>query len=337
MSTKSEVLDLLMRNRGSYLSGQQMADSLYVTRASVWKAIKALEKSGYEIEAVTNKGYRLKSAMHRIDTAYLSNELNKEYTNLEIIYHESLDSTNDEARRLAEGYDTDILVIADEQLKGRGRRGREFFSPKDSGLYMSLLTHRSTGISKLAPVTGIAAVAVAKAIDEVCYANRDTTLIKWVNDVFVGDRKVCGILTEAFTLMEDEALNYIIIGIGVNVFEPGEGFPKELRNTAGYVLDNKGNDSDGQLDTDGLKTRLAAAIVRNIKYYENNQDESIAIYRDKSCLIGNYVKINNFGAKSCRNNYAKVISIDDKYHLNIEYDDGSRDSLSSGEVSVVRY
>ena len=236
MNTKSQVLKLLKCSGGKFLSGQEMAEQIYVTRASIWKAIKALEKDGYAIEAVTNKGYRLVNAIDNIDAANIKLRLDEEGFNINVKYYDEIDSTNDEARRFAQNENSDCLIIANQQTKGRGRRGRTFFSPKDSGIYMSLIVHVGKNVEKLSSITAVAAVSVAKAVDTVVYNEQNTSLIKWVNDVYIADKKVSGILTEAYSFMEDEEAGYLIIGFGINVYEPQTGFPKEIKNTAGFLL-----------------------------------------------------------------------------------------------------
>ena len=337
MSTKKKVYGLLKNNMGSFISGQEMAEKIYVTRASVWKAIKALERDGYEIEAVTNKGYRLKHVIDSVDADVVAAKLIQNGLSFYVKYCEEVDSTNDEARRLAQEMDDNIIVIAGAQTRGRGRRGREFYSPGGSGLYMSILVHTKEDDFNIATITGKAAVAVAKAIDKVVYNDENKTLIKWVNDIYLADHKVCGILSERYSSLEDGSNDYIIIGIGINVYEPREGFPKEIKNTAGFLI-SKENTVSVSGGREGLLNSLAIAIVGNVFYYLNNEKESIEIYRAKSNLINNYVMINSFKPEQPHSKrYAQVLGIADNYHLLIKYESGETDELSSGEVSVVKY
>lgn len=327
MKLKDRIYELLSEKPGEYISGQYMADQLAVTRAAVWKAIKSLEKDGTEIEAVTNKGYRIKFVADRIDPDWITNQLKDAGFEIPVIYLDEVDSTNDEIRRKSSSLEGDFLLISNTQSKGRGRRGRDFFSPGGTGLYMSLLLRRH--MDSLPILTGIAATAVAKAIDEVVFEGVDTTKIKWVNDIFVNGYKVSGILTEMIKCIEDEEDDIIILGIGTNVFTPSLGFPEDIKKTAGALL----RKSDDSL----IRSRLASRIVYNLYYYLGHTEESIEIYRSKSNLIGCFVKINSFGKQQSSKKYASVLGISEDYHLIIKYEDGKEDELSSGEVSVVRY
>ena len=335
MTTKEGVLSILQNNTSNFISGQELAGKLYVTRASVWKAIKSLQAEGYHIDAVTNKGYRLCPAFDPVNTDEISKEINTEGKNINVYYLDEVDSTNDHVRRLEVKTHEDTLLIAGCQTKGRGRRGRDFFSPKDTGLYMSLLIHTDKTTNNIPHTTSVAATSVAKAIDNIIFKGKDVTKIKWVNDVYIKGLKIAGILCESFSFMEDEDASYIIIGIGINIFTPSDGFPKEIKKTAGAIINNTKNDKVQGLES--IRGKLAASICNNLFYYKDKQEDCLAIYRAKSNLIGNYVKINNFKDKKVAKNYSKVVEIDNEYRLVIEDDHGNRQALSSGEVSVVKY
>ncbi len=334
MSTKEEVLSILQSNTSNFISGQELANMLYVTRASVWKAIKSLQADGYQIDAVTNKGYRLSPTFDPINIEDISQKINTSDRQIKVIYLDEVDSTNDHVRRLEGENHEDILLIAGCQTKGRGRRGRDFFSPKNTGLYMSLLLHTNSDTNNIPHITAITASAVAKAIDHVIFRDKDISKIKWVNDIYINKYKISGILTEAFSYMEDEDSSYIIIGIGINIFVPDNGFPKELKKIAGAIISDTKASKDANLEN--IRGRLSSRIINNIFYYKENQIECLEVYRNKSNLIGNYVQINDF-KENHHKNYSKVVGIDDEYRLIIENDNGNRQALSSGEVSVVKY
>lgn len=331
MSTKENVLELLLNNGSRYVSGQEMADKLYVTRAAIWKAIKALEKEGYEIEAVTNRGYRLKERIRilsyeGIKKALLesSNELPKEFYG-ELIYFNEVDSTNRYARDYAgSNIERNALIIASSQKKGCGRRGRSFYSPDNTGIYLSLLLYPKRDIEISTKVTSMMAVAVCRAILEVTGIE---TNIKWVNDIFYNEKKIAGILTEGSTCIEEGKFNYVIIGVGINLYEPYDGFPKELADIAGALLQNI---SDGE-----IASKLCASIIKHFYKIISSENDMAYVeeYRNRSMLIGKYVKI----MKLKTNDYGRVLGIDDDCRLMVEYDDGSQDFLFTGEVSVVKY
>lgn len=330
MKTKDRVLKLLKENTGKYLSGQSIADTIFVTRASVWKAIKSLESEGYEIDAVTNKGYRLRRACDLVDSDFIREQLLAYGIDMPVVYYDEIDSTNEAAIRYARENRGNAVFIADTQTNGRGRRGRSFYSPKTTGLYMSILIHPDCRIKRMTDITAMAACAVAGSIDELIFDGRDVTKIKWVNDIFINDKKVSGILTEAFTSLEDEENSYIVIGIGVNIFAPKEDFPKELREIAGTV-------TEGLIYESGtIRNELTISIVKKLFNYCQNSSENncLTLYRQKSLLDGNYVKINKFTGDY---DYAYVTGIGDDYHLHVRYENGKEGELSSGEVSVVKY
>lgn len=334
MTTKEQVLNILNSNPGVFFSGQEIADRIYVTRTAVWKSIKALEKDGHQIEAVTNKGYRLKKSVDLINTESIKKGISKTWKHTSVFYYDEIDSTNDEIKRLASSSNKNIIVIANKQLNGHGRRGREFYSPENTGLYFSILIHTNNMDLSTAGITAVAACATAKAIDDTIFNGEDTMKIKWVNDIYHNNKKVAGILSEACNYMEDESSNYIIIGFGINLYEPEIGFPKNIKKTAGSIIPSSLSDN---FINSQIKNNLVIEIVNNLILFNNNKNTCLKMYRNKSTLIGNYVKINSFAGKTDNKNYAKVIGINSKYHLLIEYDNGTKDELSSGEVSVVKY
>lgn len=247
-----------------------------------------------------------------------------------VYYKEETGSTNEDARRLSETSDIPVLVIANMQKKGRGRRGRDFFSPAGSGLYMSLAIPDASGLIKTVKVTAAAAVAVARAVDETVFFGEERALIKWVNDIYIDEKKVCGILTEAFLSPDDKEAAYMVIGIGINVYEPGDGFPQDIQKKAGYLI------SAGESVKKGLRNRLAAEVIKQLFRYLYKPEECLAVYRKKSNLIGCRITINSFVPDDIRPTLAKVTGIDDECGLVVEYEDGQKETLTSGEVSVVK-
>ena len=327
MTTKEKVFKYLEDHNGNFTSGQDMAEDLYVTRAGIWKAVNTLRKEGYNIEAVTNKGYRLVLEKDVLSQKGLDELLYKEKTAIKAVVYDEATSTNDIAKEYAANSSEDIVVIANHQTKGRGRRGRNFFSPKGCGLYISFLLHPKMSIEKATQVTCMAAVAVCKAIEKL--TGKDVK-IKWVNDIFLDGKKICGILTEGATSLEDGSLSYMVVGIGINLYIPKDGFPEDIKNTAGVLF------PEGELE-ENMKNRLSAGVIRELTNLLGSGDvnDYIEDYRSRSMLIGNYVKILNGGTIS--GGYGKVEGIDDECHLIVRRDNGEVEALSSGEVSVVKY
>ncbi len=340
MTTKEKILDALKKNGSAFVSGQQIADQLYLSRAAVWKSIKALQGEGYEIDAVTNKGYRLREKTLLPDAEAIrrlllpdgpAEEWEKELEKLQVQVFERVASTNDTALGYAqEGDEIPRVIIAGMQTNGKGRRGRSFFSPEGTGMYMSFLLYPHWPFSKAIRLTCMMAVAVSRAIREV---TGQETQIKWVNDLYYREKKIVGILTEGRTSMEDGSLSCVVVGAGINLYEPFDGFPKDLRAPAGALLEES---PDAK-----LVNRLYAEVIRQFFRLYRDPDEQafIAEYRQRSMLIGHYVKIMSYSGeeKMPGNGYAFVTGIDDECRLQIRYDDGHTEALSSGEVSVVRY
>ncbi|MBO4901772.1 MAG: biotin--[acetyl-CoA-carboxylase] ligase [Lachnospiraceae bacterium] len=348
-STKEQVLQILTDAAGSYISGQEIAKQLYVTRASVWKAIRALRLDGHRIEAVTNKGYRLHADPDSLTRERIAIFLDRYVDNKEpapeelhvliqdperLQVFETVASTNTIAAGISglSMEDTNenrlcAVVIADRQTAGRGRRGRDFYSPKGSGIYMSLLVHPKENAQLSTGFTCMMAVAASRAIAKIL----DLQIgIKWVNDLFCQGKKVAGILTEGSVSVEDNSVSGVIIGIGINVYAPEDGFPKDIETVAGSLL------PAGMAETD-LRNRLCAAVITEFLRIFHADDPSAFLeeYRSRSFLTGQYVRINDFSGRAYK--YALVEGIDDAFHLCVRYDNGEKEALSSGEVSVVRY
>ena len=319
MTIKEQVLKILIDNKEKSVSGEAIADQLFCSRNAVWKAIKTLRNEGYKIDPVTNKGYSLVDDGGVFSSASVEKRLKND---CRVIVLESVDSTNNYLKKLAEnGERENTVVIAECQSSGKGRLGRSFFSPK-SGLYLSILLRPTFSAEKSLFITAAAAVAVSDAIEEI---SGKTTGIKWVNDVFIGNKKVCGILTEAAVDFETGGLYYAIPGIGVNIYHPANGFPPEIRDIAGAVFDTEPDEKD-------LKQKLAAAVINNFFDIYNNIENSdfMQKYKQKSCILGKEI----FVLRNETKTKATVLDIDEKAGLVVKYENGEVETLSSGEVSI---
>lgn len=329
--TKESVLAILKDNSTRYISGEEIAERLFITRSAVWKSIKTLREDGMQIEAISNKGYRLVDEIDGISSIGIKAKLSEECKDIAIKCYETVESTNDIANEWGRlGIQEECVVVAQEQTKGRGRRGREFYSPKDTGLYMSLCLFPETDAKSATLLTCVTAVAVCRALVETTSINPE---IKWVNDIFYNDRKIAGILTEAVTSIEDGSLSYMVIGIGINLYDPIKGFPDAIKKIAGSVYSKGGI-------KDNMRNELAASIVSNfMRIYREDWSQIIDEYRKKSFLIGKTVIVHPAGRIDINkdNMYAKAIAIDDECHLVVEYENGKVEALSTGEVSVVKY
>ena len=230
---KAEILALL-RESDKFVSGQELCNRFGVSRTAVWKVINQLKKEGYRIEAVQNKGYHMVSSPDLLSKYELESRLDTQWLGKEIVYKEVVGSTNAEVRKLAEdGAKDGLLVVADSQTQGKGRRGRIWESPKGINLYFSMLLKPEFEPDKASMITLVAAYSVAKVIRETTGLDAK---IKWPNDIVVDKKKVCGILTEMS--MERDYIHHVVVGIGINVNE--EKFPEELEEMATSLKKEKG-------------------------------------------------------------------------------------------------
>ena len=244
---KKNVLYYLEKAKGSFLSGEHIARELGVSRMAVSKAVAELKRDGAVIESSTKCGYKLTKGPDRLHAESIWAGLGYD---AEVFCYNSIGSTNEEAKRLAaEGYPHGTIVAAESQSAGRGRYGRQFFSPSESGLYMSVLL-RPVAAREGIMYTVAAAVAARRVISE--YA-ADAN-IKWVNDIYIGARKVCGILCEAVSDLESGQLSAVICGIGVNLTHPEGGFPADIKEKAGCV-------SDTPVDRGEFASKLASTLL----------------------------------------------------------------------------
>lgn len=317
MAVKDSVMAALLDANGAFVSGGEISRLLGVSRNAVWKAIKALEDEGCDVESVTGKGYRL-IAGDRLSQDAICRHLNT--AGLCINVHGEVTSTNRLAKEAAEqGAPEGTVIVAHAQTAGRGRLGRTFCSPPDTGLYMSIVLRPTLPAEKALSVTTAAAVAVARAIERV---SPRQARIKWVNDVFCDDKKVCGILTEASLDTETGGLSYAVLGIGINVRDPKDGFPADLRDIAASVFGEGGGD----------RAALAAAVLDEFfsLYARLDEEAFVAEYRERSLMPGHQVIVR----KPQGDRAATALEVDAQCRLRVRYDDGEEDTLSSGDVSI---
>ena len=322
MGTKEKLLTLLENHRGEYFSGEEIASELSVSRTAVWKAVNALRAAGYEIDAAQNRGYCLDEHTDILSVQGIRQLLGSDDSEFDLELIPCTGSTNALLReRAAAGAAEGSVILANQQTQGRGRLGREFYSPPDTGVYLSLLLRpRGLEPSKAVKLTTMAAVAACRAIEEVSGKEAE---IKWVNDIFLNRKKVCGILTEASYSLENGSLDYVILGIGFNVYPPAGGFPGELADIADSIL---------KIQTDQGKNRLAVSFLRRfLEIYRGTSDGDYAtVYRSKSMVIGRPIRV--ISPAGTRNAYA--LDVDRDCRLIVRWEDGTVESLSSAEVSI---
>lgn len=324
MNIKETLLNTLAESGEEYVSGAAIAEKLGVSRNAVWKTVKALEADGFVIESVTSKGYRLSADNNRLCADLIAPVLTTDRIGRNMTIYSEIDSTNTAAKKLASEKAPDgTVVIADRQTAGRGRLGRSFVSPSGTGIYMSLLLYPKYGLECAPLITSAAACAVAEAIDEVCGCSVN---IKWVNDLYLNGRKICGILTEASLGLEMKNLDHAVIGIGVNVRSVKGVFGEELENIATSIEDETGVKADRNVLCGVMLNKLESCLSKV-------EDRSfLGEYRRRELLTGNTITA-NVGGETLR---GIAMGIDDNANLIIKLPDGKLKKLSSGEASLCR-
>lgn len=321
MTVKKKILELFDNNKGEYISGQKIADKLSVSRNAVWKAVKALQNEGYDIIAVTNKGYYLSEKTDILSQVGISKFLRGKAKKFNIEVIKSISSTNSYLKDLASrGAEEGTVIVAEEQTEGRGRMGRSFFSPSNTGIYISVLLRPKMTASDALLITTAAAVSVAEAIEAVSDKKSE---IKWVNDVYIQGKKVCGILTEASFSMENIGLEYVIVGIGVNVFHPVGDFPSEIKDIATPIFHSQQKD---------IRNNLTAEILNGLMnyYYDFHKKEFVEKYKLRSCVVGKNIMVMD-GDTSYQ---ALALDIDENCKLKVKTKEGMVKYLSHEEISV---
>ncbi len=319
MTVKEHILKLLENNRGKYYSGQDIAEEINVSRAAVWKAVKQLQADGYRIDAVSNKGYCMSDDNDIISADSIKKYLTVPINNIEV--YKTVTSTND----LAKQYALDLkpegtVIVAREQTAGRGRKGRSFYSPMSTGVYISVLLRPELTAEKTLYITTAAAVAVAKAIEKI---SGKEAKIKWVNDIFVDGKKVCGILTEGAIDFETGKMQYAVLGIGVNIKKPENDFPSEIQNIAGSVFDTTDKE---------VSSIIVAEMLNNfMNYYKNLASKPFyEEYKKRMFLIGKQLTV-----YSGKDSYPAVaIDLDEELSLVVKDENGNIKKLNTGEVSI---
>ena len=335
-------MDMLIEQNGSPLSGEEAALRLGLSRVSVWKAVQKLRDEGYEIEGGKNKGYILKSSSDVLNAFSIEKNLSAFAQSVckgKVEVFKTIDSTNTEAKRRlnsssrAESLHGTVL-FAEHQSAGRGRFSRSFYSPKGAGLYFSLIfcpsiparTEREEPSSDL--YTAISATVICRCLKALGFAPQ----IKWVNDIYLNGKKICGILSEGIIDMETSSVQAVIIGIGLNVKE--SNFPPELKNKAGSLFTEAGS-SFSEAEAPSLNRNvLASSIISSLieaLYGLHSQNTLMEEYKSLSLLTGKKVRVLPFAGIPYQ---ALVLGISDLGHLIIETDDGKKDELISGEVSL---
>ena len=356
MTTKEKVLQRLAQAQGQPLSGEILATECGVSRAAIWKAVNTLRAEGNQIEGTPNGGYVL-SDYDIFSAEIFAETFSKrfpDFSNYHIECFKEIDSTNTYAKRiLAESgslrnadrsltpagqkYHRAIL-IAEKQTAGRGRLGRTFVSPDKTGIYISLIYAPKGGIREPASLTACCAVAVCRALKRLFGIDAQ---IKWVNDIFAGGKKICGIGTEGIANFESRVIESAIIGIGVNVKENKTAFDGALGKIAG-TLEAALCTSDKSKGKPRLnRCQIAAEIVGQVfEIFEEDtkstkaHNEIIKEYKAASLLLGQRITVFPVIGDTKSSYKAIATDINSNAELVVTLDGGSTRTLRSGEVSL---
>lgn len=318
MEVKQEVLAELEKSRREPVSGQELANRLGVSRAAIWKAVRALQQEGYRVEAATNRGYRLCEETDILSAQGISVHLPGELRDLEVIALRTVDSTNSEAsRQISSGGARPMLIAADTQTAGRGRSGHSFFSPPGSGAYFSLVVCPNIPLEQALRITAAAGVAVCEAVESLCGQRLQ---IKWVNDLFLNGKKCGGILTEGVSGLESGIAQAVIVGIGIN-FRPGS-FPPDLSGIATAL------DPPSGLTRNQLVAKVAGRLWAMAG--DLASPTIMEAYRARSLVLGRTIRFR----QGEREFEGVAVELNDQANLIVRLADGSLRTLKAGEISI---
>jgi len=326
MSTKNQLLLYLKENQGNWVSGELISNNLSVSRSAIWKHIRKLKEEGYVIESAPKKGYFLSKASDPITADEIMEGLcTNVFGRKNIIYLKETDSTNTRAKELAaQGAPEGTLIIAEKQTKGRGRRGRNWFSPSGGGIYFSLILRPAISPGETPRITLMTAVVLAETLISMMKLK---LRIKWPNDILVNGKKLAGILTEISTEMD--AVNYIVVGLGMNVNTRFENFPSEIKKSATSILIEAGN-----------RVPRIKFIQNYLKLYEkyynmfkkNDFEPIMKRWKELADIIGKQIRVDVIG----KTHIGKVIDVDNDGVLILKDDQGRLQRIFSGDVTLAR-
>ena len=321
-----KILEILRNSGESYVSGEDLCKRAGISRAAIWKRIEKLREEGYDIEASPHLGYRLAGIPDSLIPSEVQWKLKTKVFGKAVVSYKKVDSTNDIAYSLAEkGVREGMVILADEQAKGKGRHGRSWASPAKSGIYMSCIIRPPIAPSEIPKITLVAAVAVAKAIRQV--TGLEAT-IKWPNDILIRGEKVCGILTEMRA--EQDSVDFIVLGIGVNVNTPQKSLPKGATSLKEELRRAKRDEEISRIE-------LAKKILEMLdEYYimlkEKGSKPIIEEWKGLSSMLGSRVK----AVLPNRTIEGQAHDIDPDGALVLRLDSGVLEKVSSGDIVMVR-
>jgi len=322
LGTKDELLRYLREEQGNWISGEKVSRRIGVSRSAIWKQVSRLRQEGYVIRSSSKKGYLFLGTPEMLLPAEIREGIGTEvFGRKEIVYFPELDSTNRKAKELAaEGAPEGTLVVAEEQTRGRGRIGRSWHSPFQTGIYMSLILRPKLPPNEAPKITLVTGVAVAEALLAVTPLKPD---IKWPNDILVRGRKICGILTETSTEMD--AIDFVVVGVGMNVNT--REFPDDLKEIATSVSLETGKTFD--------RVMLMREFLRQFEHlyttFLHSGFESIGKrWSELSILLGKDVSVHMID-RTCK---GRVMELDRDGALIIKGEHGELEKIYSGDIHI---
>ena len=321
---RDRVAALLAQSQG-YLSGEEMSRALGVTRAAVWKEIESLRGAGWPIRSSTRKGYQLAGPPPALSAPYISAKLSG--GNMfagNVIVEPLVDSTNTRLKAMAASTPTGSALLAEEQSGGRGTHGRSFQSPKGDGLYLSVLIRPHVGVADLLTLTGWVGVAAREAVERASGAPAD---IKWLNDLYLNGRKLCGILTEFALLAESGEPDYVVVGMGVNMNQTLDTFQAQGLGDIATSLALEG----WPVEQNHLAVCLLEALDQLVRDFPQKRANYLERYRAHCVTLGRRVSFDGEGTLQT----GTVTGVDEAFALVVAGDDGKEHVVSSGTVRMI--
>ncbi|MFA4992129.1 MAG: biotin--[acetyl-CoA-carboxylase] ligase [Candidatus Omnitrophota bacterium] len=316
-----KILYYFKKHQEGHVSGEDLSHSMGISRAAVWKHIERLRDEGYDIEATPHLGYRLVSVPDRLTAVELSWQLKTGTIGRKIYSYEEVESTNGVAYDLAmQGEKEGSVVISESQRSGRGRMGRKWISPKGKGAYFSAIVRPDILPNEVSSITLISALSVAKTIRE---ETNLAAFIKWPNDILIGPRKVCGILTEMNA--EADKINFVIIGVGINI------------NTKKELLPDSATSLSAELGGDVRRLDFVKSLFRRMDGYyavfrNGGIDDIISEYKSFAGFFGKRLQVSYHDSKI--EGYA--IDVDKEGALILRMDSGLNEKVMAGDVVMLR-
>ncbi|MTI82165.1 MAG: biotin--[acetyl-CoA-carboxylase] ligase [Firmicutes bacterium] len=320
---KKNVLNILKTSGSQWVSGEDICRRLSVSRTAVWKHIKSLNRDGYYIETQPRRGYRLVTVPDLLYPNEITSGLNTKFMGQEVIHYQQLLSTNDEAKKLAsQGAGEGTIVVAEQQIGGKGRLGRKWHSANASDIMFSLILRPNINPAETPQVSMLAAVAVAKAIGKTHVVK---PRIKWPNDLLINGSKLCGILVEISA--EADRVRHVVLGIGINVNSTQEDWPDEIQHKTTSLREETG---EIQSRHDLIKNVLYELEELYLLWQHQGFADVLKLWRQWCVSQRCQARV-----ETIRGSFSGWIEgVNTEGHLLLRLNDGEVKTFSSGDVSL---